>query len=277
MRLRVACTVQEQAVNRKIGDRVSLKDLFAFFVLLFIFGGLVYYSPNTLGHPVNYIGRQLCVLFCFGEHPYASLLVDSLDKAESLPIWLVYTVLFITILFSLVGSFTPFNSFFRIKTSLTVPVRRIITAGDCSHFKTSTITMSLKINSWILSKHYVKERKLVYVFSSRSFSSEHRSERTVATVSGKKTKFYLFYEFLALPKSASQVSQAEYLYAKKLWDLFKKKINKASIKIQRAFSLQNLQAMLINLSYVLNVQINQGYNKNNLFTLLSDPCYVRSE
>ena len=23
--------------------------------MLFIFGGLVYYSPNTLGHPVNYI------------------------------------------------------------------------------------------------------------------------------------------------------------------------------------------------------------------------------
>jgi ubiquinol-cytochrome c reductase cytochrome b subunit len=32
-----------------------VKDLFAFFCLLFIFGGLVYYSPNTLGHPVNYI------------------------------------------------------------------------------------------------------------------------------------------------------------------------------------------------------------------------------
>jgi ubiquinol-cytochrome c reductase cytochrome b subunit len=32
-----------------------VKDLFAFFFLLFVFGGLVYYSPNTLGHPVNYI------------------------------------------------------------------------------------------------------------------------------------------------------------------------------------------------------------------------------
>jgi ubiquinol-cytochrome c reductase cytochrome b subunit len=32
-----------------------VKDLFAFFILLFFFGGLVYYSPNTLGHPVNYI------------------------------------------------------------------------------------------------------------------------------------------------------------------------------------------------------------------------------
>jgi ubiquinol-cytochrome c reductase cytochrome b subunit len=43
------------------GDKVPfypyffVKDLFAFFCLLFIFGGLVYYSPNTLGHPVNYI------------------------------------------------------------------------------------------------------------------------------------------------------------------------------------------------------------------------------
>jgi hypothetical protein len=48
----------------------------------------------TFGHPEVYIGRQLCVLFCYGEQPYASLLVDSLKKAESLPIWLVYTVFF---------------------------------------------------------------------------------------------------------------------------------------------------------------------------------------
>jgi len=32
-----------------------VKDLFAFFCLLLVFGGLVYYSPNALGHPVNYI------------------------------------------------------------------------------------------------------------------------------------------------------------------------------------------------------------------------------
>lgn len=32
-----------------------VKDLFAFFCLLFVFCGLVFYSPNTLGHPVNYI------------------------------------------------------------------------------------------------------------------------------------------------------------------------------------------------------------------------------
>jgi retron-type reverse transcriptase len=32
--------------------------------------------------------------------------------------------------------------------------------------------------------------------------------------------------------------------------------------------------MFINLSYVLNVQISQGYNRNNLFILLTDPCYL---
>ena len=150
----------------------------------------------------------------------------------------------------------------------------MITAGDCLHFIASTITVSFKINSWILSKRYVKERKFVYVFGSRSFSSEHRSERRVATEPGRNTKFYLFYEFLALPESASQVSQAEYLNAKKLWDSFKNKINRASLKVQYAFSFQNFHAMFINLSYVLNVQISQGYNKNNLFILLSDPCYL---
>jgi hypothetical protein len=67
---------------------------------------------NTFGHPEVYIGRQLCVIFCLGEHPYASLLVDSPDKAESLPTWPVYMVLFIAILFFLVGSTSPLNSFF---------------------------------------------------------------------------------------------------------------------------------------------------------------------
>jgi hypothetical protein len=32
--------------------------------------------------------------------------------------------------------------------------------------------------------------------------------------------------------------------------------------------------MFIHLSYVLNVQISQGYTKKNLFILLSDPCYL---
>jgi hypothetical protein len=51
-------------------------------------------------------------------------------------------------------------------------------------------------------------------------------------------------------------------------------MNIVSLKVRCAFSLQNLHAMFINLSYVLNVQISQGYNKNNLFILLSDPCYL---
>lgn len=32
--------------------------------------------------------------------------------------------------------------------------------------------------------------------------------------------------------------------------------------------------MFIHLSHVLNVQISQGYNRNNLFILLTDPCYL---
>jgi hypothetical protein len=97
-----------------------------------------------------------------------------------------------------------------------VPVRRTISVGDCSHFIASTIAISFKINSWILRKHYVKERKFVYVFGSKSFSSEHRSERTVAAEPGRNTKLYLFHHFLVLPESASQVSQAEYLNTRKL-------------------------------------------------------------
>lgn len=54
----------------------------------------------------------------------------------------------------------------------------------------------------------------------------------------------------------------------------KNKIHKASTKVQKAFSFQNFYAMFINLSYVLNVQISQGYNRNNLFILLTDPCHL---
>jgi hypothetical protein len=230
---------------------------------------------SIFGHPEVYIGRQSCASFWFGEHLYPGLLVDKLHKFESLPIWLAYMGDFITIYFVLVGPTSPLNSIYRTRASLSVPVRRMITTGECSHFTASTKTVSLKINSCALNKHHLKERKFGYAFSFRSFSSRCRSERIVVTEYVRKAKFpLLFYEFLALPETASQVSQTEYLYAMKLWDLFKNKINKASLKVQRAFSLQNLHAMFINLNYVLNVQISQGYNKNNLFILLCDPCYL---
>ncbi|NNE32679.1 MAG: hypothetical protein HKN40_09940 [Winogradskyella sp.] len=237
------------------------------------------------GHPEVYVGRQLCAPFWFGEHLYTGFLVDYLHKVESLPIWLVYMGVFIAILFFVVGSTSPLNSISRIRTSLSIPVRRMITVGECSYFIASAKTLCFKINRCALNKnkHYVKERKFGYAFILRSFSDKRRSERTIVTEPGRKVKFYIFYEFLALPEfhpflalpePANEVSQAEYLNAMALWDSFKNKINKASLKVQHTFSLQNLHAMFINLNYVLNVQISQGYNKNNLFILLSDPCYL---
>jgi hypothetical protein len=112
------------------------------------------------------------------------------------------------------------------------------------------------------------------VGSFRSFSSEHRREETVVAGPGIKTKYYIFFDYLALPEPGGKVLQAEYLYAKKIWDFFKNKIYRASTKIQIAFSIQNFYAMFINLNYVLDVQISQGYNRNNLIILLSDPCYL---
>jgi len=44
-----------------LGDRISfypylyVKDLFGFFIFIFIFSFFVIYSPNYLGHPDNYI------------------------------------------------------------------------------------------------------------------------------------------------------------------------------------------------------------------------------
>jgi hypothetical protein len=54
------------------------------------------------------------------------------------------------------------------------------------------------------------------VLSFRSLSSEHRREKTVVTGPGRKTKYYIFFDYLALPEPARQVSQTEYLNAMKL-------------------------------------------------------------
>jgi hypothetical protein len=87
-------------------------------------------------------------------------------------------------------------------------------------------------------------------------------------------KYYFFFDFFALPEKFSQVSQVEYSQAVEIWDLMKNKIKKASVKMQSIYSLQNFYAMFINLNYVLKTQINQGYNEDNLFYLLCDPCYL---
>ena len=230
---------------------------------------------STFGHPEVYIGRQLCTSFWFGEHLYPSLLIDNLNKVESLSTWLAYMGGLIVIYFFLVRSTSSLNSIFQIRTSLSVLVRRIITAGECSHFIASAKTVSFKkLNNRTLNKCYRTKCKFGYAFSYKSFSSKCRSERTLVAEPERKAKFYLFYEFLALPESVSKVSQVEYLNAKKLWDWLKNKISKATLKVQHAFSFQNLHAMFINLNYVLNIQISQGYNKNNLFILLCDPCYL---
>lgn len=92
------------------------------------------------------------------------------------------------------------------------------TIGECSYIKVSTSIENCLMNSWDLSYYYcyVRKRKFVYVFSSRSFSSKHRSEKIVVTEFGKQTKYHSFFEYLAFPNPARQVSQTEYLHAMKL-------------------------------------------------------------
>lgn len=92
----------------------------------------------------------------------------------------------------------------------------MITKGDCSYFIASTTIVICRLSSSNLSRCYVKKRKFVYVLSFRSLSSEHRREKTVVTGPGRKTKYYIFFDYLALPEPARQVSQTEYLNAMKL-------------------------------------------------------------
>jgi len=56
--------------------------------------------------------------------------------------------------------------------------------------------------------------------------------------------------------------------------MIKKKILKASSKVRKTFTLYNIHAMFLSLDYVLNVQISKGYNNNNFFIILHDPCYL---
>ena len=85
----------------------NFRSKLLFYIKTSIVGKIVYYFLNRkwffdkiyneylgqfffkFGYSISYKGRQLCVLFWFGEHLYASLLVDSAYKAESLPTWLV--------------------------------------------------------------------------------------------------------------------------------------------------------------------------------------------
>ena len=221
--------------------------------------------------PEVYIGRQLCIFSWFGEYTYTSPIVDSLKRLRAYLCGLVYMVPFKAILLFLLGSTSLLNSW-RLRVNLSGPVRRMTTAGEYSRHKVNNITVYFQFNNWNLSKRYVKKCEFGYVLSYRSFSSKHRSERTVVTDSGKRSK--LDFPYLALPVKAGEVSQAEILMAGKLWDMFKNRINKASPKVQQAFSQQQFREMFINLNYVMDVQISQGYCKDNLFILLSGPCYL---
>jgi hypothetical protein len=59
-----------------------------------------------------------------------------------------------------------------------------------------------------------------------------------------------------------------------LFNVFSNKIHRASKKVQREFTYDNIYFMFISLEFALQNHSRTGYIKYNLFSLFCDPCFV---
>ena len=225
---------------------------------------------------IVYDGRQMHILFCFSNVNLYNSFSWLSEKIKSLSILLNYMI------FSIVTFFIRWDwqfplTFLRVGISLFYLFWLSKISVDLSYFIVSTVIVRLKTSSWNLCNFFKKGCEFEYALSFRNFSSERKSEGRVVTESCKSIRYLLCHQgskYLVLPESASKVFQAEFSHAKNLWNSFKNKISKVSIGMWQVFTFQNFYAMFINLNYVLNVQISKGYNRDNLYNLLSDPCYL---
>jgi retron-type reverse transcriptase len=131
------------------------------------------------------------------------------------------------------------------------------------------------LNRIYRTSHFKGKSKLLYAVSYRSFSSDCRSDVTVVDESHKDKSFTATEQRLLNGPTICKVRQT---YNKKetnsLFNGFSNKIHRASKKVQKEFTYDNIHSMFISLELALQNHSHTGYYKYNLFSLFCDPCFL---
>jgi group II intron reverse transcriptase/maturase len=122
---------------------------------------------------------------------------------------------------------------------------------------------------------FKEKSKLLYAISYRSFSSNCRSDVTVMDESPKDISPAVIEQRLLDGPTICEVRQT-YIKSETnlLFNVFSNKINRASKKVQKSFTYNNIYYMFISLELALKNHSHNGYYKYNLFELLCNPCFL---
>ena len=127
------------------------------------------------------------------------------------------------------------------------------------------------LNQAYWTSHFQRKSQLCYVVSSRSFSSNNRSDVILVNKSQQRFSFVVAAKQKLLPGiKLCEVRQT--LIRKKMifiFHLFKNKINRASKKVQENFTLNKTYCMFISLEIALKNKSQNGYYKYNLVRKLT--------
>lgn len=122
--------------------------------------------------------------------------------------------------------------------------------------------------------HFKGKSKLLYAVSYRSFSSNCRSDVTVVDKGHKEKSLAVIEQRFLDGPTIREVRQT---YIKKetdsLFNVFSNKISRASKKVQKKFTYDNIYSMFISLELALQNHSHTGYYKYNLFDLFCNPCF----
>ena len=123
--------------------------------------------------------------------------------------------------------------------------------------------------------HFKGKSKLLYAVSYRSFFSNCRSDVTLVDESHKDKSLAVIEQRLLDGPTICEVRQT---YIKKetdsLFNVFSNKINRASKKVRKEFTHDNIYSMFIFLELAIQNHSHKGYYKYNLFSLFCNPCFL---
>jgi group II intron reverse transcriptase/maturase len=130
-------------------------------------------------------------------------------------------------------------------------------------------------NQLYRTSYFKGKSKLLYAVSYRSFSSSCRSDITVVDENHRNKSPVVTEQRLLNGSSICEVRQT---YFKKetdsLFNVFSNKIHRASKKVQKELTYDNIYSMFISLELALQNHSHTGYSKYNLFSLFCNPCFL---